>query len=270
VLACNNDGIWNEAGASLEFHLKPYVYQTYWFYFACAAAIALGALGVYRLRVRRIRGQFAAVLEERNRMAREIHDTLAQGFVGIALQLQAVEKALTDAPDAAKQHLGLAQSMVSHSLVEARRSVWDLRAQALETSDLAAALSATARQMTEGTQVRAEVRVVGENRRLPANVENNALRIGQEGLTNSLKHAEARQVIIELKFDEDSLRLSVKDDGHGFDTEGVLATADGHFGLLGIRERVEHLGGRLNLNSRPGEGTELVVTIPIKQAHSRE
>jgi ligand-binding sensor domain-containing protein/anti-sigma regulatory factor (Ser/Thr protein kinase) len=264
VLACNNDGIWNETGASLDFRLKPYFYQTYWFYSVCAAAIALVGLGVYRLRVRRIKGEFTAVLEERNRMAREIHDTLAQGFVGIALQLQAVEKALSDAPDTARQHLGLAQSMVSHSLVEARRSVWDLRAQALESSDLATALSATAKQMTEGTVVRAEVRVVGESRRLSANIENNALRIGQEGLTNSLKHAGAQQVIIELNYEEDCLCLSVKDDGRGFDTEGVLKTADGHFGLLGIRERVEHLGGRLVLESRPGQGTEIEVTIPIK------
>jgi signal transduction histidine kinase len=264
VLACNNDGVWNEAGASFDLYLRPYFYQSYWFYAVCVAGIALLWFGAYRLRVRRMGAQFAAVLEERNRMAREIHDTLAQGFVGIALQLQAVEKALPDAPDTAKQHLGLAQSMVSHSLVEARRSVWDLRAQALETSDLVTALSETARQMTEGASVRAEVRVVGSPRRLPVQVENNALRIGQEGLTNALKHAQAREIVIELKFEANNLQVSVKDDGRGFSTEGVLATADGHFGLLGIRERVEHVGGQLILRSCEGAGTEIVATIPIK------
>src|SRR6185369_1898331 len=201
VLACNNDGVWNEAGASFDLYLRPYFYQAYWFYAACLAGIALLWFGAYRLRVRRMRVGFDAVLEERNRMAREIHDTLAQGFVGIALQLQAVENALSDAPETAKQHLGLAQSMVSHSLVEARRSVWDLRAQALETSDLVTALSESARQMTEGTSVHAEVVVSGNDRRMAAQIENNALRIAQEALTNALRHSGAKNVVINLKFD---------------------------------------------------------------------
>jgi signal transduction histidine kinase len=196
-------------------------------------------------------------------MAREIHDTLAQGFVGIALQLQAVEKAMPDAPDKAERHLALAQSMVSHSLVEARRTVWDLRAQALETSDLTTAFSDTARRMTEGTSVATEIRVSGEIRRLPSQIENNALRIAQEALTNAIKHAEPKHVLIELDFEAANLQLRVKDDGRGFDPEGMLATADGHFGLLGMRERVEHVGGRLTLSSRPGEGTEVWATIPI-------
>ena len=263
VIACNNDGVWNETGALLSLYLNPYFYQTYWFYAGVALSLGLLALAIYRLRVQRIRAQFAAVLEERNRMAREIHDTLAQDFVGIALQLKAVEKAMPDAPDKVERHLALAQSMVSHSLVEARRTVWNLRAQALETNDLATAFSHTARQMTEGTAVVAEVRVSGENRRLPSQIENNALRIGQEALTNAIKHAEPKHVLIELDFEAANLQLRVKDDGRGFDTEGMLATADGHFGLLGMRERAEHCGGRLTLSSRPGEGTEVWATIPI-------
>ena len=263
VIACNNDGVWNEAGALLNLRLKPYFYQTYWFYGLVAGFLGLLALAIYRFRVRRMRGQFDAVLEERNRMAREIHDTLAQGFVGIALQLQAVEKAMPDAPDKASRHLARAKSMVSHSLVEARRTVWDLRSQALETKDLATAFSETARQMTEGTDVATEVRVSGEIRKLSSRIENNALRIAQEALTNAIRHAEPKHVVIELEFEAATLQLRVKDDGRGFDTEGMLATADGHFGLLGMRERVEHVGGRLTLSSRPGEGTEVWATIPI-------
>jgi len=264
VLACNNDGVWNEAGASLNLYLKPYFYQTYWFYAGCLGAVGLLALGVYRLRVGRIRAKFNAVLEERNRMAREIHDTLAQSFVGIALQLQAVGKALPDAPATAERHLSLAQNMVSHSLVEARRSVWDLRSQALETNDLATALSETARQMTEGTSVHAEVLVSGNDRRLSAQIENNVLRIAQEALTNALRHSGANNVAINLKFDASSLDVSIKDDGHGFDVNGVLAATAGHFGLRGMGERVEHIGGCLSLISNPGEGTEVLATIPIK------
>jgi len=265
VIACNNDGIWNETGALLNLRLKPYFYQTYWFYALIAVSLGLLALAIYRIRVQRIRGQFAAVLEERNRMAREIHDTLAQGFVGIALQLKAVEKAMPDAPDKAERHLSLAQSMVSHSLVEARRTVWDLRSQALESNDLTTAFSETARQMTEGTAVTAEVRASGEIRRLPSRIENNALRIAQEALTNAIKHAEAKHILIELEYQTANLQLRVKDDGRGFDAEGMLATPDGHFGLLGMRERVEHVGGRLTLSSRPGEGTEVWATIPINK-----
>jgi ligand-binding sensor domain-containing protein/two-component sensor histidine kinase len=263
VIACNNDGVWNETGALLDLYLNPYFYQTYWFYAGVAVSLGLLALGIYRLRVQRISAKFAAVLEERNRMAREIHDTLAQSFVGIALQLKAVENAMPDAPDKVEQHLALAQSMVSHSLVEARRTVWNLRSQALETNDLATAFSDTARQMTEGSAVVTEVRVSGESRRLPSRIENNALRIGQEALTNAIKHAEPKHVLIELDFEAANLQLRVKDDGRGFDTEGMLATADGHFGLLGMRERAEHCGGRLRLSSRPGEGTEVWATIPI-------
>jgi signal transduction histidine kinase len=197
-------------------------------------------------------------------MAREIHDTLAQSFVGIALQLQAVEKALPDAPDKAERHLSLAQNMVSHSLVEARRSVWDLRSQALETNDLATALAETARQMTEGTAVRVDVRVNGDRRRLPGQLENNALRIAQEALTNALRHADAKVVTIDVTFDTASLELRIKDDGRGFDVPGVLAGADGHFGLRGMHERMEHIGGELAVKSFPGEGTDIIAIIPIK------
>jgi signal transduction histidine kinase len=263
VIACNNDGVWNEEGASFALYLRPYFYQTWWFYAACAAGLGLLALALYRLRVRRIRARFTAVLDERNRMAREIHDTLAQGFVGIALQLQAVEKALPDAPDTANHHLSIARSMVSHSLNEARRSVWDLRSQALDESDLPTALSETAKRMTHGTQVRTEVRVVGTSRRLSGMIENNALRIAQEALTNALKHANPSQVIIELRFEPHNLTLSVEDDGRGFETAGPTAAADGHFGLHGMRERVEHVGGQLALNSSPGQGTRIVASIPL-------
>jgi ligand-binding sensor domain-containing protein/signal transduction histidine kinase len=264
VLACNNDGVWNETGASVNLYLKPYFYQTYWFYAVCGTVVGLVGLGLYRLRVQRIRSQFSAVLEERNRMAREIHDTLAQSLVGIALQLQAVEKALPDAPETAERHLSLAHSMVNHSLVEARRSIWDLRSKALETDDLATALSATARQMTEGTGVRVDVRVAGDPRRLPAQIENHALRIAQESLTNALRHADAKLVTIEAKFNSASLELRIEDDGRGFDVPGVLTAADGHFGLRGMHERVEHMGGELVVKSIPGEGTEIIATIPIK------
>jgi ligand-binding sensor domain-containing protein/two-component sensor histidine kinase len=262
VKACNNDGIWNEQDASFVFYLKPHFYQTYWFYIALAAVAGLVVWGTYRLRLRQLKAQFSSVLIERNRMARDIHDTLAQGFVGISLQLEAVGKMLDESPRSAKQHLDLAQDMVTHSLTEARRSVWDLRSQALESADLATALSDIARRLTSGTSVQAQLSVVGATRRLDAAVENNLLRIGQEALTNAMKHARAKKLHIELSFHSKHVELRIRDDGCGFDTNDKSHSEDGHFGLIGMLERAERLKGHLQLNSRPDAGTEILVTVP--------
>jgi ligand-binding sensor domain-containing protein/two-component sensor histidine kinase len=265
VMACNNDGVWNETPASFEFYLRPYFYQTWWFYILCVAAAALGGLGLFRLRMRRMKAQFSLVLAERNRMAREIHDTLAQGFVGIGLQLKAIERALDRDPKLAKQHLELAASMVKHSIAEARRTVWNLRSHSLETGDLVTVLVDTARQMTEETGVKAEVRVEGNRRPLPGEVENNILRLCQEALANAIKHAQAKDVIIELGFDADCVRLSIQDDGRGFDATAPLSARDGHFGLTGMRERVEQMKGRFNIDSRPDQGTRIEAVIPDRE-----
>jgi ligand-binding sensor domain-containing protein/signal transduction histidine kinase len=262
VKACNNDGVWNEQDASLAIYLKPHFYQTYWFYIALAVLAGLIAWELYRLRLRQLKSQFSTVLSERNRMARDIHDTLAQGFVGISLQLEAVGSMLEESPQRAKQHLDLAQDMVTHSLTEARRSVWDLRAHALDSADLAAALSETARQLTSGTAVEAQLSVVGASRRLDAAVENNLLRIGQEALTNAMKHARAKKIHIELSFQPKYIRLRIQDDGCGFETNNKSHSGDGHFGLIGMQERAERLKGQLELNSRPGAGTEIIITVP--------
>jgi signal transduction histidine kinase len=265
VMASNEDGVWNETPASFEFYLRPYFYQTWWFYMLCVAAVALAGLGLFRLRVRRMEAQFSLVLAERNRMAREIHDTLAQGFVGIGLQLKAIERALDRDPNLAKQHLELAGSMVKHSISEARRTVWNLRSHALETGDLVTVLVDAARQMTEGAGVRAEVRVEGNPRPLSGDVENNILRLCQEALANAIKHAQAKEVIIELGFDADCVRLSIRDDGRGFDASAPLSARDGHFGLTGMRERVEQMRGRFSIDSRPVQGTLIEATIPDRE-----
>ncbi|HJQ25158.1 MAG TPA: two-component regulator propeller domain-containing protein [Blastocatellia bacterium] len=263
VLAANNDGVWNGAGAVVSFYLQPRFYQTIWFYVALLAIAAAVSWAIYRRRIRRVRAEFAAVLAERNRMARDIHDTLAQGFVGISLQLEAVGKMLDQSPDRAKQHLDLAQTMVTHSLTEARRSVWDLRAQALENADLAAALADAAKKLTSGTTVQAEFNVKGTPRPLPATVENNLWRIGQEAMTNAMKHARPRHLRVELSFAPKQVTLSVADDGRGFDTQNDRLSGDGHFGLIGMRERAERLKGKLQIDSGAGTGTRISVTAPV-------
>ncbi|MEW6131104.1 MAG: two-component regulator propeller domain-containing protein [Acidobacteriota bacterium] len=264
VLACNNDGVWNETGASFMFYLKPYFYQTIWFYLLLGLGCVLVGLGFYQFRIRQVRAQFSAVLAERNRLAREIHDTLAQGFVGIGLQLQAVGKMLKESPQLAQHHLDVAQKMVTHSLAEARRSVWNLRPQALEKSDLAAALSETAKQLSQGSAVETEVRVSGVPQTLSSSLENNLLRIGQEAITNALKHAKPQTIKIELAYEPDLVRLRVIDDGCGFDCKNVASADEGHFGLIGMRERIEWLKGELRFQTAPGSGTEVIAVVPVK------
>jgi signal transduction histidine kinase/ligand-binding sensor domain-containing protein len=248
---------------SFAFELLPHFYETAWFRYFCAALAAAGIWGLYNLRLRQIRQRFSLVLEERGRLAREIHDTLAQGFVGISSQLDAVALTLNGHVDVARKHLDLARKMVRHSLTEARRSVMDLRASALEGHDLPAALSEAAYQWTAGTAVQIRVNVAGESRPLPEETEQHLLRIAQEAVTNAVKHARASQVSIHLEMAGRELSLRVADNGRGFEQDEAFSEVGGHFGLLGMRERAERLGGELHLHSEPGHGTEVAVTVPI-------
>lgn len=266
VTAANNDGVWNETGAAFNFRLNPHFYQTYWFYLLCAAATGFIAWQLYLMRVRRMREQFSAVLQERNRIAREIHDTLAQGFAGISVQLELVARMIrASAQEAAQTHLDQARILVRTSLAEARRSVWDLRSQALESGGLPEALSETIAQLTAGTSVPAKVEVSGASRALSPVVENNLLRIGQEAVTNAIKHARAQHILVTLSFNPTRVRLAVRDDGSGFAARNPQqpSATHGHFGLFGMRERAEQIGGKLIINSAPGAGTEIIVDVEL-------
>jgi signal transduction histidine kinase len=251
--------------SSFAFELLPHFYETAWFRYFCAALAAAGIWGLYNLRLRQIRQRFSLVLDERGRLAREIHDTLAQGFVGISSQLDAVALTLNGHVDVARKHLDLARKMVRHSLTEARRSVMDLRASALEGHDLPAALSEAAPQWTAGSTVEIRVDVEGDNRPLPEETEQHLLRIAQEAVTNAVKHAHASQVRIHLEMAKRKLSLRVADNGQGFEQDEAFSEVGGHFGLLGMRERAERLGGELLLHSEPGRGTEVAVTVPLSR-----
>ena len=261
VRAATPDGRWSEAAYGFE--LLPHFYETAWFRSLGVAAFAAAIWALFRLRVRQIRQRFAFVLEERARLAREIHDTLAQGFVGISSQLDAVAISLNGRVDLARKHLELARKMARHSLTEARRSMMDLRSSALEGQGLAAALSNAARQWTAGSAVKVELEVAGAQRELPEEMEQHLLRIAQEAVTNAVKHSHARGVRIRLELEPRRLSLLVSDDGQGFDPVEAFSEGGGHFGLLGMRERAERLGGVLELASEPGHGTRVIVTVPL-------
>jgi signal transduction histidine kinase len=210
--------------------------------------------------------QQAAVLEERNRIAREIHDTLAQGFTGIVLHLEAAKRVLTAAPEKAQTRLDEACALARESLAEARRSVMALHPRVLEHDDLPTALARLATQAAAGSQADIAFHVHGTVRSLSAEVESNLLRISQEALTNACRHAQAQKIDIDLTFGKHQVRLRVQDDGRGFDGHGP-AISNG-FGLTSMRERVERIGGQYSLTSQPGQGTEVVVAVPYSLSNS--
>ena len=208
--------------------------------------------------------QFKGVLAERTRLAQELHDTVEQTLTGIALQLDTAAKLYERDANGALHHLELARTLMAKSQVEVRRSVWDLRSRALAQFDLAGALAASARQITSGTGVQAELETKGPARLLPEVVEENLLRIGQEALTNVIKHARANLAGIELEFGAEQVTLQIKDNGIGFAPEHAVGPNEGHFGLLGMSERAKRLEGHLKVWSEPGKGTTVRVEIPLE------
>lgn len=235
-------------------------------------ALALGAIAIV-MRASRRRSQeqehrramaeteFTAILSERNRVAREIHDTLSQNLGAISIQLELVRTHAADIGAPARSHLAAAHQLARAALAEARDSIWNMRSQVLERHDLGEALEGILLQMTDGTGVTPKMQVTGSRRRLPPVVENNLLRIGQEAITNASKHARPTRIDVTLSFDRRHVRLAVEDDGVGFVVGSQPRGDRRSFGLVGIKERAELLGGTVVIDSAPGRGARLVVTV---------
>ncbi len=203
-----------------------------------------------------------SILEERNRMAREIHDSLAQAFTGILAQVGAANQVLTDDLEATQAHLDLIKELARTGLSEARRSVIALRPQLLEEGNLQSALHRLVTQTrAAATDTTLYYEIEGAVYSLPIEVESNLLRIGQEALTNAIRHANADEIRVELVYDRDRFCLRVQDNGQGFGV-GSIPSSDG-FGLLGMSERAERIGAQLTIGSQPGQGTEIVVIIGV-------
>ncbi|MGH7958503.1 MAG: sensor histidine kinase, partial [Opitutaceae bacterium] len=233
-------------------------------------AAALGWIWLLRARVvaqtRLIQRQVRQSVqwEERQRIAREIHDNMAQGFMGLGFQMEALAAELPAAPGRVQEHLALARKMLLHCQEEVRRSLRDLRPLALEHKRLPDALPEAARQSLDGSSLQFDHAVRGAPFPLPALTENNILRIGQEAVTNAARHARAQHVRLELIYETGRVELRVTDDGVGFDWNPDRLQSDEHFGLNGMFERAGRLHATLAIACRPGEGTEIVLTVPIQ------
>ena len=261
VMACNNDGFWSAAPASLSFRLQPYFYQTFWFYVLLLLAIGLLAYGIYLWRLRQVESRFNAVLAERNRIAREIHDTLAQGFVAVSVQLQIVGRTLSQSSEVARRHLDQAQELVRSGLDDARRSIWELRSQSSENQDFASQLMQMAERITISSDIKTQVEVHGAYRPLPALTESELLRIAQEAVTNVVRHAAATRIDILLDFTRRRVNMTIADNGRGFAVD-MPSVDGGHFGITGMSERAQQIGGRVTVTSKEGEGTQVHVEAP--------
>ena len=232
-----------------------------------AWVVVLGRRVREQMLVIRQKLRHGAVLEERNRIARELHDTLEQELAGITMQLDLAADCFQQAPRIAREALDAARDMSRHSMVEARRSVWDLRCQLLEDGDLVSAISQIVEPLAARASATIDVHIQGTPGRFPGQVEINLLRITQEAVANALKHGRARRIRIELDFAAaESIRLTVKDDGSGFSPSQALRS--GHFGLLDMRERAQSMSSELKIESELGAGTCVRVCVPLKPAEA--
>jgi signal transduction histidine kinase/ligand-binding sensor domain-containing protein len=257
VAGCTPDGACNESANVVAFGVAARFYQRAWFFPLCVLGIALGGGAVYQLRIRRLKDQFDLILAERGRIARELHDTLIQGFSGITMAMQAMASRL---PSSSKERQTLEGIVADagNAMSEARRSLAGLRRHD-SSSGLAAAVAQAARQLTETNNVRLKLSLAECQCELPPDVEYNLLRIAQEAVLNAVKHSGARTLKVTLDSTPRRLELSVKDDGAGFDDAGSVPV--GHYGLIGMKERAAQIGAELRVASAPGGGTTVSVVL---------
>jgi signal transduction histidine kinase/ligand-binding sensor domain-containing protein len=274
VLAANNDGVWNQAGAALEFELKPRFYQSLWFYalmtLLAAGVVVAATLLVQRRKMLRTEREFNAVLGERNRIAREIHDTLAQGYVGVSVQLEVLAELLRkQRMEAAVKQLDQTRAQVRDGLAEARQSIWALRSQDSGEKTLPVRL----RRMAENSGLgglETQFNVYGAYRPLSTDTEQELMRIAQEAIQNVQRHSGAKSLTVQIEYLTGAVALEIRDDGRGFDT-AEASGLEGHYGLTGMRERAATFGGTLEVISGAGRGTTIRVrAVVAKDAREQE
>ena len=270
VIAANNDGVWNRAGATITITIPPTFLQSIWFKLLCAL-ISGGVLWLaYSIRVRRVTAQLQAGLEvrlaERERIARELHDTLLQGFQGLVLRFQAIANRIPS-DQSLRRLVDQALDRADAVLIDGRNRVSELRT-ATAAGDLEQALMAAASELTADPPARLNLTVEGRRRELHPIAREEIQRIGEEAIRNAFQHAGASRVEVMIAYHSGELRLDVRDDGVGLPGD-VAATGEraGHFGLTGMRERADRIGGALTIVSRKGSGTEILLSIPGRAAY---
>jgi signal transduction histidine kinase/ligand-binding sensor domain-containing protein len=262
VQAGSNEDGWQPAHTTYEFEIRPAFYQTTAFFYAALLLAGALVLTAWRMRVRLVQRQYAAVLAERMRLSREIHDTLLQGVVGVTLQLSNVSRD-PNLPAASKARLQETRDVVEAYIREARQSILDLRSPLLEEHDLVGALREAARRATANTSTELVVHVTGQPKRYAARLENELLRIAQEAVTNAVRHAQAAHVTLTLRFEPGRVSVEVSDDGRGlsFSTDDLEPT---HIGLDSMKERAESLGGRVRIRRSGHGGTTIEASLPVQ------
>jgi signal transduction histidine kinase/ligand-binding sensor domain-containing protein len=266
VIACNNNGVWNEAGASLDFSVAPALYQTTWFQALCV--IAAGALTwmLYRLRLRQVSARINMLhnerLAERTRIARDLHDTLLQSLAGVSLQLHGISKTAATAPEKTPSQIDRIRQQVDAAFREARMKVHDLRSPAVEGKDLTEALSDFIQRLGPTATARCTLHVTGEPLACRPEIREELLRIAEEAANNANRHAGAKEIRIAVEYRAESVKLSISDDGAGFHLEEGLAKT-GHWGLKNMQERAAQLRGKCSITSAPGHGTQIEVHVPL-------
>jgi signal transduction histidine kinase/ligand-binding sensor domain-containing protein len=271
VKACNNSGVWNEAGASLDFNIAPAYYQTSWFLALCIATAAASLYLLYLLRVKQVahqvRGRMEAQIAERERIARDLHDTLLQGFQGLILKFHAITKRIPDR-DPIRQDMEKTLDYGDEVLAEGRDRVRNLRTSAGALRDLPTAFERVADEMRQGSSAIVKTVVEGSERELHPGVLEESYSIGREALVNALSHSQGQHVELEITYDAKQFRLRIRDNGRGIEPKILeKGRRDGHWGLQGMRERAQKIGGQLEFWSGPSSGTEVQLTVPAKTAY---
>ena len=275
--ACNNSGVWNEEGALLEFSIAPAYYQTTWFRALCVAAFLALLWAVYQYRLHQIQREFNAGLEgrvnERLRIARELHDTLLQSFQGLVLRFQTASNLLPASPVEAKEKLDNAIDIAAQAVTEGRSAVQGLRESATLKNELAVAVDTLGKELagngTNGDAPAFGVTVEGEPQDLHPILRDEVYRIAAEAMRNAFRHAQARNIEVEIHYDESELRVRVRDDGKGIARQIIENEGrKGHWGLHGMRERAKIIGGNLEVWSSAESGTEVELTIPARVAYA--
>jgi ligand-binding sensor domain-containing protein/signal transduction histidine kinase len=278
LMCSNDDGVWNPQEAALQFSVAPAWFQTIWFRALCVVAFFGLLWGLYWMRLRQMRHQFNVSLEarvnERTRIARELHDTLLQSFNALLLRLQTAADLLSTRPDEARRTLDNTIDQTAQALVEGRDAVQQLRSSSLGTNDLAGAIGSLGKTLAadgfnrDGSAFQLEVE--GTPQDLLPITRDEVYRIAGEALRNAFRHAQAHHIEVDICYDRRQLRLQIRDDGRGIDPQ--LLRTDGaskHFGLRGMRERAQSLGGELTIWSEVNSGTEIDLTVPSSSAYTK-